>query len=156
VWDDRLLATIAFLGAVPLLSVLVLVQWAGSAAAMMRVGVYLERLEAALKEAASAPDPLLSWEATIASMRAGKRWRPTAGWSDAGALASFALIAAGSLALGSYRAWSASELGIGALTVFESLVLTGIVVAISYGVATARSQARRNFPKRSSGEKSRD
>jgi hypothetical protein len=147
VWDERLLAAIAFLAVVPLLSVFVLVQWAGSAAAMMRVGGYLEGLETAIASSTSAPAPVLTWEATLAGLRPKQRWKPQAGWSDFGALAIFALLAGGSLALGAYRGWSGHGVLVGLLTAIEGVILLLIVAAIAHGVATARRQARENFPK---------
>lgn len=145
VWDERLLATIAFLAVVPILSAFVLVQWAGSAAAMMRVGVYLEQLETAIGTAVSAPTPVLTWEVTLAQMRPRQWWKPQAGWSDAGAVAIFALLAGGSLALGAYRGWSGHEAEIVLVTIIEGVILLLIVWAIAHGVATVRQQARRKF-----------
>jgi hypothetical protein len=52
---------------------------------------------------ASAPPPFLTWEETLASMRQTQRWRQRYGWNDFGAIAVFALLAAGSIALGAYR-----------------------------------------------------
>lgn len=146
VWDERLLATIAFLVVVPLLSAFVLVQWAGSAAAKMRVGVYLERIETTIGLATSAPAPVLTWEATLARMRPDRLWKPQAGWSDFGAVAIFALLAGGSLALGAYRGWSGYEAVVGLVTAIESVILILIVVAIACGVATVRQEARKSFP----------
>lgn len=146
VWDDQLLATFAFMIAVPLISAFVLIQWAGRAAAMMRVGVYLERLETSLARGTNAPAPVLSWERTLAGMRPDKPWKPQAGWNDFGAVGVFALLAGGSVALGAYRGWSGHEAAVSLFTVLEYTVLVLIVIAVGRGVATARHEARLNFP----------
>jgi hypothetical protein len=146
VWDDKLVATIAFLAAVPLLSVLVLVQWAGRAFAMMRVGVYLERLENALRLELAPPGPVLSWEETLATIRPDKPWNVQSGWNDFGAVGLFALFAAGSAALGAYRGWAGNEVLIGILTAVQAVVIGASVVAVARGVADARVQARERFP----------
>lgn len=146
VWDDHLLATIAFLGVVPLLTVFVLVQWAGRAAAMMRVGRYLEALETALCAELGSPFPLLRWEATLARLRPASFFRPRAGWNDFGAVAVFALIGAGSLALGAYRGWSDATLVVFLATLVQSAVLIGTVLMVAVGVYGARSEARTSFP----------
>jgi hypothetical protein len=146
VWDERLLATIAFLGAAPLLSVLVLIQWAGRAYGMMRVGVYLERLETALRNAhPSAPAPILTWEKTIAAARPEQWWKPHAGWNDFGAVAVFALLAGGSIGLGAYRAWEGYE----TLTTIVAAIQVGILLlftgTLAFNVATVRQRARDDF-----------
>jgi hypothetical protein len=146
VWDNKLIATVAFLAAVPLLSVLVLVQWAGRAYAMMRVGVYLERLETAARNTLAAPDPVLTWEATLAKLRPDRPWHVQSGWNDFGAVGVFALLAGGSIALGAYRGWAGHEVLVGILTVTLGFVIAASVVAVTRGVADARAEARRNFP----------
>ena len=156
VWDNKLVATVAFLAAVPLLSVFVLVQWAGRAYGMMRVGVYLERLEDALRAELRAPAPVLTWETTLAGLRPGKPWHLQAGWNDFGAVGVFALLAGGSVALGAYRGWAGHEAVIAILTIVQGVVIAASVVAVARGVAEARAQARRNFPEAGSpaGEQS--
>jgi hypothetical protein len=146
VWTNQLIATVAFLGAVPVLSVLVLVQWAGRAYAMMRVGVYLERLESAVRTHSDAPVPVLRWEETLATLRPNKPWKPQPGWNDFGAVGLFALLAAGSIALGAYRGWAGNEILVAILTVLQALVITASAVAVARGVAAARTQAREQFP----------
>jgi hypothetical protein len=146
VWDDQLLASLAFLFVVPLLSALVLVQWAGRATAMMRVGVYLERLESALAEQTAAPPPVLTWEETLAEMRPDRPWKPQAGWNDFGAVGVYALLAAGAIALGAYRAWKGHEVEVALITAVEAVLLGVFVYFIGAGVASAREQARRRFP----------
>jgi hypothetical protein len=86
VWDDQLVASVAFLAAVPLLSLLILVQWTGRALGLMRVGVYLEGLEDALRTAySSAPSSVLVWEKTLAKARRSNWWTPfrtRPGWTS--------------------------------------------------------------------------
>lgn len=146
VWDDQLLATLAFLLVVPLLSALVLIQWAGRATAMMRVGVYLERLEGTLARHTTAPTPVLTWEATLARMRPEHLWKPQAGWNDFGAVGIFALLSAGSIGLGAYKGWSGHEVEVGIVAAIQGLLLTGFIYLLGQGVATARQEARTNFP----------
>jgi hypothetical protein len=145
VWDDQLLATLAFLLVVPLLSALVLVQWAGRATAMMRVGVYLEQVERTLAGHTGAPVPLLTWEATLARLRPESVWKPQAGWNDFGAVGIFGLLSAGSIALGAYKGWNGHEVGIGVVGVIQGLLLSVFVVFLGRGVASARKEARTSF-----------
>lgn len=146
VWDDRLLATIIFLGVIPLLCVLVLIQWAGRAFGLMRVGVYLEGLEKALRTAyASAPAPVLSWEGTLASMRPSKWWKPHHEWSDFGSIAVFMLLAVGSIAIGSYRGYAGHEVAVAAFTLIQVTVVLFFTVILARNLATARVRARRDF-----------
>jgi hypothetical protein len=151
VWDDQLLATLAFLLVVPLLSALVLIQWAGRATAMMRVGVYLERLERTLASHTSAPVPILTWEETLAAMRPAKPWTPQAGWNDFGAVGIFALLSAGSIALGAYKGWNGHEWGVATLAVIQGVLLVVFVVFLARGVLSARQEARKNFDRKAPG-----
>jgi hypothetical protein len=93
VWNNKLLGSVAFLGLVPLLCLFVLIQWVGRAAGLMRVGLYLEQLEAALRAAySSAPPKAFTWETTLASTtRRGRWWKASYEWHDFGAIAIFAL-----------------------------------------------------------------
>ena len=161
VWDDALLATIAFLGAIPLLCMLVLIQVAGRAYGMMLVGVYLEGLERALRGAyALAPGPVLSWEETLVVMRTKHWWSLRYGWSDLGAVGVFAVFAAGSIALGAYRGYAGHERLVVVLTAIQisapGAVHDGSRVEPRHG-AQARAQglsgaARRDGCRRLSGE----
>lgn len=156
VWDDELLASVAFLGVVPALCIFVLVQWAGRAAAMMRVGVYLQRLETVLLHELSARSPVLTWEETLASMPAQPPWRLQPGWNDFGAVAVFASFAAGSLALGAYRAWDHAEVATTVVTVVNGGLLVLVVNAVGRGVAAARKDARGRFPEPRTAAPSQD
>lgn len=155
VWDDRLLATIAFLGAIPLLCTLILIQWAGRAFGLMRIGVYLEGLETALRSTYASPPPLpvLTWEKTLVSTRPSKWWRPHYGWNDFGAVAVFALFAAGSIALGSYRGYGGGEGGLViVLTAIQGAVLLSFTSILAWSLATVRESARRDFGQASDGD----
>jgi hypothetical protein len=155
VWDDRLLATIAFLGAIPLLCILILIQWAGRAFGMMRVGVYLEGLEDALRNAyVSAPAPVLTWEQTLVSMRPNRWWKPHYGWNDFGAVAVFASFAAGSIALGAYRGFGGHEGLVAILTAIQAVVLLLFTATLAWNLATVRQRARADFPRRQDGRSS--
>jgi len=146
VWDDQLLASVAFLAAVPLLSILILVQWAGRALGLMRVGVYLEGLEDALRTAYSeVPPSVLVWEKTLAKARPRNWWTPHYEWNDFGALAIFLLLAAGSIALGGYRAYHGHE-GTAVVAVsLESVVLSICAFALFRAIAHVREDVRRDL-----------
>jgi hypothetical protein len=147
VWDDRLPSTVAFLAAIPLLCGLILVQWAGRAFGMMTVGVYLEGLERALRAAhASTPSPVLTWEETLVKMRPKEWWKPHYGWNDFGAVAVFALLAAGSVTLGAYRGYSGNEVIVGIVAAAEIVVLLVFTVSLARSLTTVRERARKEFP----------
>jgi hypothetical protein len=147
VWDDRLLAASAFFGAIPLLCVLVLMQWTGRAFGMMRVGAYLEGLENALRTAyPAAPPPVLTWESMLLTTRPSKKWRPHYGWNDFGAGAVFVLLAAGSIALGAYRGYAEHEELVAALAGVEALLLGLFAATLARSLAIVREEARRDLP----------
>jgi hypothetical protein len=144
VWGNTLLASVAFLGAVPLLNLVILVQWVGRARGLMRVGVYLERLEDALRAAYPlAPQSVFIWEKTRARDRRDKWWRPSYEWHDYGAIAIFALLAYGSIALGGYHAYADHAGIVVVVVVFEVSVLSLIAAALIYEMATIRARVRR-------------
>jgi hypothetical protein len=148
VWDNQLLASVAFLGVVPLLCLFVLVQWVGRAAGLMRVGVYLQQLEQALRTAyPSAPESVFSWERRRAAetTRRGNWWTANYEWHDVGAIAIFALLAYGSIALGAYRAYDRHEAVAIVLLVTEILVLTAIAVRFLREMTTIRERVRRSL-----------
>lgn len=148
IWEERLLASAAFLGAIPLLCVLILVQWSGRTFGMMRVGVYLERLENALRAGyAHPPASILMWEQTLAQMRPEKWWKPHHGWSDFGAFSVFVLLAAGSIALGTYRGFAEHEVPISILVAVELSILFVFAGSVAWNLVTVRQRARQTFPK---------
>jgi hypothetical protein len=150
VWDNRTLASVAFLGVVPLLCLFVLVQWVGRAVGLLQVGVYLEQLEDALRVAfPSAPPRVLVWERTLAGasdrQEQRRRWEPRYVWQDYAAIAIFAVLAYGSIALGSYRIYSRHHItGIAAIVV-EALLLSVLALRFLRGVATARRRLRQSL-----------
>jgi len=147
VWSNRLLASAAFLGAVPLLCVFVLVQWVGYAAGLIRVGLYLEHLEDALRTAyPAAPPQVFVWEKTLAAAtRRGNWWKASYEWHDFGAIAMFTLLAYGSIALGAYRAYARHEAAVTAVVLLEILMLSGIAGRFLYDVAKSRRRVRESF-----------
>lgn len=147
VWDNQLLASVAFLGVVPLLCLFVLVQWVGRAAGLMTVGLYLQQLEEALRSAyPSAPPTVFGWEKTRAeTTRRGHWWTANYEWHDVGAIAIFALLAYGSIALGAYRAYDRHEALATVLLVTEILVLTAIAVRFLREITTVRERVRRSL-----------
>jgi hypothetical protein len=146
VWDDRLLVAIAFLGVVPLLSLVVLIQWAGRASGLMRVGVYLEKLEDTVREAHPVlPSWVFSWEKTRARTRPDKWWHPQYEWTDYGAIGVFVLLAFGSVGLGAYRAYAGYAAAVVPIVAVEWVVLAGFSAALLYDVATVRSRVRRDL-----------
>lgn len=152
VWEDRSLATIAFLGAIPLLCLLVLVQWAGRAFGIIRVGVYLEALENALQTAYSAPTPLLTWERALLANRPKEWWKPHYGWSDLGALAVLVVLAAGSIAIGAYRGFAANEVLVVVLTAVQGAILAVFTAFLVSRLSKVREDARRDFRTPNSGD----
>ncbi len=144
VWSNTLLVAVAFLGLIPLLCLFVLVQWVGRAAGLMRVGVYLERLEEALRVAyPSAPQQVFNWEKSLATTaRSAKWWEQRYEWHDFGAIAIFALFAYGSIALGGYRAVEGHETTVLVAVIAEILILSALAVRLLAEVGTARKRAR--------------
>lgn len=115
---------------------------------MMRVGVYLEGLENALRIACSAaPPPVLTWEKTLLSTRPSKWWKPHYGWNDFGAVAVFVLLAANSIALGAYRGYAGHEELVAVLAAIEAVVMLLFTVMLAWNLATVRQRARGDFPR---------
>jgi hypothetical protein len=145
VWDDQVLASFGFLVAVPLLSVLVLLQWAGRAFALMRVGAHLEALEKRLREAVGAPPPVMTWEEMLEKARPARWWKPHPGWNDFGAFGVFAAIAVGAIVLGAWRGYDKHEGTIVVVTIVQSLVIGVVIVALASALATGRKRAREDY-----------
>ena len=113
---------------------------------MMRVGVYLEGLENALRSSyVSAPSPVLTWEASLL-IRPGKWWTPHYGWSEFGAVAVFVLLATGSIGLGIYRGYAEHETLILFVGSLELAILLLFTATLGWSLATVRERARRDFP----------
>ena len=147
VWSNILLVSVSFLAVVPLLCLFVLVQWVGRAVGLLRVGVYLQQLENALRAAyPAAPPAVLVWEKTLEeTTHQGKWWNASYGWHDFGAIAIFALLAYGSVALGAYRAYARHEAAVVAVVLVEILAMTGVAALFLYQVATARHRLREHL-----------
>jgi len=129
---------------VPLLCLLVLVQWVGRALGLMRVGVYLQGLEDALRAAyPSAPPTVFGWEKLLADARPEGWWKPSYEWHDFGAIAVFVLLAAGSIGLGGYRGYARHEATVTAFVVAESIFLALFAIALIVEMAYVRRNVRR-------------
>jgi hypothetical protein len=144
VWDDRGVAAVAFMGAVPLLSLLVLVQWSGRTAAMMRVGAYLEAIEEALRTATRAPGPVLTWESVLTTAATERSLRPQAEWADASTVAIFGAIAVASTFVGLERGWE-DHPSLLIVAVLETALILAVAIGIAKGIAQVRRDARRRF-----------
>ena len=144
VWSDSVLAGVAFLGVVPLLCLFVLVQWVGRATGLLRVGLYLEQLEDALRAAyPTAPTNVFVWERSlVASSRHGKWWQASYQWHDYGAISIFALLSYGSIALGAYRVSSGHPVRVSLLTFLVGLGLSAFAIRFLREAATARRRLR--------------
>jgi hypothetical protein len=144
VWSDMTLAAVAFLGLVPLLCLFVLVQWVGRSAGLLRVGLYLEYLEDALRTTyPAAPPNVFSWEKTRArTTRQGEWWEPSYEWNDFAAIAIFAILAYGSIALGVYRIYDQQRTVAFTLAILEGIVLTAVAARLLREAATARTRMR--------------
>jgi len=151
VWDNRLLAAIAFLIVIPIVSVAVLIQWAGQVIALERNGAYLGGLEKAIRGAYGAvPNPVLTWEARQSAPTGPK---PDYRWHEVAAFVVFGLFAGGSVALGAYRA-SHHHSGL----VFSVTAVMGLIVAATLvwlgaellGIGATREAFEREFAEPSS------
>lgn len=146
IWDERAPATAAFLGAIPLLCVLILVQWSGRTFGMMRVGAYLELLEDGLRAGYDRPPAsLLTWERKLAQNRPAKLWQPHHGWNDFGAFSIFVALAAGSIGLGCYRGFAINGFWISVLVAIELVVLLTFAVLVALNLSTVRQRARQTL-----------
>lgn len=120
----------------------------------MRVGLYLELLEAALRTAySSAPPKGFNGRKTLASTtRRGSWWKANYEWHDFGAIAIFALLAYGSIAIGAYRAYAQHESTVIVLVVLESLLLSALAIRFLLEVATARQRVRQSLSTNQQGD----
>lgn len=112
----------------------------------MRVGVYLEGLEDALRTAYSeVPPAVLVWEKTLAKARPRNWWTPHYEWNDFGALGIFLLLAAGSIALGAYRAYDGHEATVVVVVLLESVALFVCAFALFRAIAHVRGDVRQDL-----------
>ena len=75
----------------------------------------------------------------------GHWWTADYEWHDVGAIAIFALLAYGSIALGAYRAYDRHEAAALILLVVEVLLLTVIAVRFLHETTTVRDRVRRRL-----------
>jgi MFS family permease len=148
VWEERLLASLAFLVAIPLVCVIVLVNWAGLVIALMQLGAYNARLERTLRESyENVPDSVMSWEAHWAARFLVKRpnkkwWIPDIRWAAGAAPVIFVLLAAGSIVLGAYRGFAGNEVAILVIAVLEGLVLVLVSILLARELTTGHERFR--------------
>src|SRR5947209_19383640 len=108
----------------PPLSLVILIQRTGRASGLMRVSVYLEGLEDAVRRAYSRlPPSAFIWEKTRAPGRRNEWWQPRYEWTDYGAIGIFVLLSFGSIGLGAYRAYAGHAEAMIPIVVFEGLFL---------------------------------
>jgi hypothetical protein len=147
VWHDQLLAAAALMGGVPLICLLVVVQWSARTIGLMRVGAYLERIELILRTHLEPPppDPLFTWERTLVERQPSSWWTPHAGWNDGGGAAVFIPLAFAAIALGAYRGYGGHALLVGIIVAAEGLVAFALSVYFLYFGSRARANARSEF-----------
>jgi hypothetical protein len=145
VWDERLMASIAFLAAIPLLSIVVLIQWTGQVLGTMRVGFYLEGLERALRNELDPPKPVLMWEQGIVKRQPRRWWKPHHSWHESGTVAVFVLLSAGSIALGAYRGYDGYESEIVTIAAIAGVLLALVAVLLGWELGVGRKRVRRGF-----------
>jgi hypothetical protein len=147
VWDERLLASIAFLVAIPLVCIFVAVQWAGQLILVLQLGIYLEGLEKVLREARDdVPELVMTWQEKFIGERPHKKWwMPDLRWHSSTAVVIFLLLAAVSIGLGGYRAFSGYEITVVTIVVVEGILLVLVAALLTWELATGyrRFKARR-------------
>jgi hypothetical protein len=135
VWDssDELPATALFLVVIPVVSALVLLQWAGQILFLTARGKYVQDVERAIRQAYPLlPEKLFTWEDSFDERHwiSGKWWKPDLRWYMHAATVVFQLIAVGSICLGvskGWEPWGVGVLAIGCL-VFVALIFVGVWV----------------------------
>jgi hypothetical protein len=148
VWEDRLVASVAFLVAIPLVCVVVLANWAGLVLGMMALSVYLVDLEKTLRGAyRDVPDTVFVWQAPwtagfVLRPPRMKWWIPDFRWLAGIGPAIFVLLAGGSIILGAYRGYDGNEVLITVVAVTEGFVLVVVSFLVVRGLATASKHFR--------------
>ena len=148
VWaDDRFVASVVFLGAVPLLTSMILVVWVSQVVGMLNVGRYLLRLETSIAAALDHPPTgLMTWEADASRERVLSR-KPTYAWHYVAVLILFAILMAASIVLGAYRAWdeheSATLVAVAGIGLFCLLVFSGVAWAVGTGRSSGEPEGTR-------------
>jgi len=138
IWDERLLVSIIFLAVVPLISVAVLVQWAGQMVGIMRLDGYLKGLEKAIRDAHEpVPKPVLTWwTEELFGRPSEKAWVPDYRWHKHAAITVFGLFSAGSIILGAYRGFAGHGAAIVAIAIIEEVLLAVVALLLTWEVAT--------------------
>lgn len=163
VWDSRetFPSTALFLVVIPIVSVLVLVQWSGQMLFLTRRGEYLQAIEHAIRDMHKPPreshkpppeshapppesdwplpDTLFTWEDQFDkrhSIRGTEWWKPDLRWHlHAGTLV-FGLVAVGSLALGAYKGFNSAPVLTIAIVCIESILLISLGLWLTRKLAT--------------------
>jgi hypothetical protein len=141
VWTEALPATLLFLGVIPLVSAVVLVQWVGQMLALRQVDQYLQKVEEAIRYAyPSLPETLFTWESTFPDRKriGAKSWMaPDLRWHENAAITAFSLLALGSLVIGGYKGFAGHPVIVTVVGVLEGVALTlvGILLLSELGGA---------------------
>jgi hypothetical protein len=147
VWDDRFVSTVVFLVAIPFLTAVVLAMWFAQVIGMLRVGVYLEGLEGALKaqfeseEDEGVPASVLAWEAGIREGRSTP-WQPRYDWHHFAVVVMFAVLGVASIVLGAYRGFALRPTLVSVVAAVEIALLGAFLSVVIYELATGRRSAR--------------
>ncbi len=138
VWeDDPFVATVVFLGAVPLLTTTILVIWMSQILGMLDIGHYLLQLEASIANVVDQPNTgLLTWEKRI-SRQSALAWPPNYAWHYLAVVGLFGLLTISAIVLGAYRA-DTLETTIAAFAI--GTVFVAMCVAIALAVVRARDR----------------
>jgi hypothetical protein len=148
VWDERLLASLAFLVAIPLVCIIILINWAGLVIALMQLGAYNTSLERTLREAyENVPESVMTWEAHWAERFLTRRphkkwWIPDIRWAAGAGPVTFVLLAAGSIVLGAYRGFAGHEVAILVIAVLEGFVLALVSILLARELTTGHERFR--------------
>jgi hypothetical protein len=149
VWDssERLPATLLFMAFIPLVCVLVIVQWVGQMSLLSARDRYLLQLERHIREAypRRPRSAFFTWEERYASRYriAGRVWKPDRRWKINAAMPAFGLLAVGSLGLGVYRGFGEAPVAVVSIGAIEFLVLAIVLGWQAREITTAWSPRRR-------------
>jgi hypothetical protein len=141
VWEDRFVATVVFLGAVPLLTAMILLIWASQIWGMLDIGRYLLTLERKIGERVD-PKPstgLMTWEKQVSHQIAWSR-EPNYAMHYVAVMGLFGFLTLASIVLGVYRAWDQHELEAVLGGLLSGGVFTALFVGLAWSVLTARNR----------------
>jgi hypothetical protein len=136
VWnDDRFVAAVVFMGAVPLLTTMILAIWMSQILGMLDIGQYLLKREAAIaRELDTPPTGLMTWEQRV-SKQTALSWPPNYAWHYLAVVGLFGLLTLASVGLGAYRA---DRLAATVAAIAIGAVFVALCVAIGMAVVKAR------------------